>query len=232
MANLLQAKQIEKFTYGRMGIINFAATGTDDVVTTQITAAASSDSVPVQVGSTTAEGFITSGSDNKSLVIDSTTKQAIDDGLGNEVYGRLTEAAGVYTLSYYSIQSGTETSVDIGSVNIDFFVNYSYSFKNLPVNVLTRVNSTLVGEDPDNQSGRPIRNEKVTVTATNTLANLAYTPIANSLAIYVNGKAEAEGASEAFTRSGKVLTWSAANAEYTLNTTDDVVAHYNTLEAV
>lgn len=232
MANLLQAKQIEKFTYGRMGVINFAATGIDDVVTTQITSAASSDSVPVQVGSSTAEGFITTGSDNKALIFDTTTKQAIDDGLGNEVYARLTEAAGVYTLSYYSIQGGTETSVDIGTVSIDFFVNYSYSFKNLPVNVLTRVNSVLVGEDPANQSGRTIRNEKVTVTGTNTLANLAYTPIANSVALYVNGKAETEGVSEAFTRSGKVLTWSAANAEYTLETTDDVTAHYNTLEAI
>lgn len=231
MANLLQAKQIEKFTYGRMGIIGFAATGLSDVVTTQISSAASSDSVPVQVGSSTTEGFITTGTDNKALVVDTTSKQAIDDGLGNEVYARLTEAAGVYTLSYYSIQSGSETAVDIGTVTIDFFINYSYSFKNLPVNVLTRVNSTLVGEDPDNQSGRPIRNEKVTVTGANILANLAKNPIANSVALYINGKAETEGASEAFTRVGKVLTWSAVNAEYALATTDDVVAHYNTLEA-
>ena len=71
----------------------------------------------------------------------------------------------------------------------------------------------------------------MTVTGLNTLANLAKTPIDNSLAIYINGKAETEGASEAFTRVGKAITWSATNAQYDLETTDDVVAHYNTQEA-
>lgn len=232
MANLLQAKQIEKFLIGQMEISGFAATGTSDVVTTQVTSAASSDSVPVQVGGATTQGFITTGSNNKVYIVDSTSQEAFDDGDGNEVYGRLTEAAGVYTLTYYAIVSGTETNVDIGSRTIDFFVNYNFSFDNIPNDVLVRVKATIVGEDPRTQSGRPIRNEKVTVTATNTLSDLAYTPIDNTVALYVNGKAEAEGASEAFTRVGKALTWDATDAEYPLETSDDVVAHYNTLEAV
>ena len=233
MANLLQAKQIEKYLMGTMAISSFSATGISDVVTTQVTAAAGSDSVPVQVGSATTEGFITTGANNKALIFDSTTKEAIDDGSGNEIYGRLTEAAGVYTLTYFSIQSGTETSVDISKVTLDLTINYNYSFKNLPNDVYVRIKATFVGEDPDKAAGRSIRNEKLTVTGTNTFAapTLAYTPIANSVAIAVNGKVETEGASEAFTRSGKDLTWDATDAKYTLATTDDVVAHYNTLEA-
>jgi hypothetical protein len=231
MANLLQSKQIEKFQIAKMGVSAFSAAGTDDVVTTEITTAAGVDGVPVQVGSATTEGFITTGANNKAWVLDATTKTTIDDGLGNEVYGRLTEAAGVYTLSYYSIQSGTETAVTLSATTIDFFVSYNYSFKNLPNDALIRVNSVVVGEDPSGAGGRPIRNEKITVTALNTLANLAKTPIDNTVALYVNGKAEAEGASEAFTRVGKVLTWDATDAEYDLETTDDVVAHYGTLEA-
>lgn len=231
MANRLQPKQIEDYKIARMGVVNFTAAGTDDVVTAEITTAAGTDGVPVQVGSATTEGFITTGTNNKVLIFDTTTKAAIDDGLGNEVFGRLTEAAGVYTLSYFSIQSGTETAVSLSSTAIDFYVAYNYLFKDLPNDALIRVRAVSVGEDPSGAGGRTIRNEKVTVTALNTLANLAKTPIDNTVALYVNGKAEAEGASEAFTRVGKVLTWDATDAEYDLETTDDVVAHYNTLEA-
>ena len=231
MTNRLQPKQIEDYKIGRMGVLAFTAAGADDIVTTQITASAGTDGVPVQVGAATTEGFITTGANNKVLMVDAAAKQAIDDGLGNEVFGRLTEAAGVYTLSYFSIQSGVETAVTLASTSIDFFVNYNYLFKNLPNDILVRVNGTVVGEDPANQSGRPIRNEKITVTATNTLANLAKTPIANSIALYVNGKEEPNGAGESFTVAGKALTWIPANADYDLETTDSVSAHYNTLEA-
>jgi hypothetical protein len=231
MAQLLQSKQIEDYKIGKMGIIGFAASGTSNVVTPEITAAAASDGVPVQVGTSNTEGFITTGANNKALLVDNVTKGAIDDGEGNEVFGRLTEAAGVYTLSYFSIQSGVESPVTLPATTIDFFVNYNYSFKNLPNDILVRVNGTIVGEDPSSTAGRPIRNEKVTVTALNTLADLSFTPIDNSVALYVNGKAETEGASESFTRVGKVLTWDAIDAGYDLETTDDVTAHYNTLEA-
>jgi len=231
MATLLQAKQINKFTFAKIGSSGFSGAGVDDVVTAAITAAASVDNVPVQVGSSTALGFITTGANNKALVLNSTNKSAIEDGAGNEVYARLTEAAGVYTLSYYSLVAGIETAYSLPATTIDFYVNYSYSFDKLPVDSLVRINTVVVGEDPSNTSGRAIRNEKVNVTSLNTLANLAFLPIANSVALYVNGKAESEGASEGFTRVGKVLTWSATNGKYNLETTDTVIAHYNTLEA-
>lgn len=232
MANLLQPKQIKKPLIGRMGITGFTAAGTSNVVTTELTAAATADGVPVQVGTSSTEGFITTGTNNKALIVDATSKAAIEID-GNEVYGRITEAAAVYTLSYYTLVSGVETAATLAQ-DIDFFPAYNYDLKNLPNDVLIRVRATSVGEDPSSQSGRPIRNEKLTVTGTNTFASptLAYTPIDNSVAIYINGKAETEGASEAFTRSGKDLTWDATDAKYDLETTDDVVVHYNTLETV
>jgi hypothetical protein len=231
MANRLQPKQLEDYKIYPMGVAAFTADGNSDVVTTQITTAAGNDGVPVQVGTSTTEGFITSGANNKVWLFDASGKVAIDDGLGNEVYGRLTEAAGVYTLSYYSLQSGVETAYSFTSTSIDFYLNYNYLFKNIPNDANIRLRAVPVGEDPSSQSGRPIRNERVTVSALNTLANLAKTPIDNTVALYVNGKAEHEGASAAFTRVGKVLTWDATDAEYDLETTDIVYAHYNTLEA-
>ena len=39
------------------------------------------------------------------------------DGSGNVVYGRLTEASGVWTLSYYVLISGTETAYSFGSAS-------------------------------------------------------------------------------------------------------------------
>jgi len=231
MANRVQPKQIEDYKIGRMGVINFSAAGTSDIVTTEITSSAAADGVPVQVGAATTEGFITTGANNKVLMVDTLSKQAIDDGSGNEVFGRLTQAAAVYTLSYFSLVLGVETAVSLPAISIDFFVNYNYLFKNLPNDILVRINATIVGEDPVNQAGRPIRNEKVTVTGLNTINDLAFLPIANSVSLVVNGKSETEGASEAFTRVGKVITWDATDAGYDLETTDDVVAHYNTLEA-
>jgi hypothetical protein len=231
MANRFQPKQIEDYKIGRMGSANFSGSGASNVVTAAITTAASGDGVPVQVGATTTEGFITTGVNNKVLIFNTTSKIAIEDGFGNEVYGRLTEVVGVYTLSYFSIQAGVETSVVLAATNIDFYVAYNYLFKDLPNDILIRVRAVSVGEDPSSLSGRTIRNEKLTITALNTLSNLAKTPLNNTVALYINGKAEVEGASEAFTRVGKVLTWDATDAEYDLETTDDAVVHYNTLEA-
>lgn len=43
------------------------------------------------------------------------TDDEILDTLGNEVYGRVTESAGVWTLTYYVLLSGTETPYSFGS---------------------------------------------------------------------------------------------------------------------
>ena len=228
----LKPKQIDDNQISRMGVVNFAGVGASNVVTAEITSAASADGVSVLASSgvKASPGFSVTPGVNKSLLFDASSKEAIVDDSGNEVFGRLTQAAGIYTLSYFSIIAGVETSYVLPATPIDFYVSYNYLAKDFPYDANIRVTAVQVGEDPSGKTGRTIRNEKVTVTATNTLADIARTPLINSISLYVRGKSETEGASESFTISGKTITWIPAQAEYDLETTDDVTVHYNTLE--
>lgn len=232
MANRLQPKQIENNNIAPKVLINFSASGLSNVVTAEVTAAASADGVPLvaSTGTKASNGFIVTAPINKANIVDTVSKKAIEVD-SNEVFGRLTEAAGVYTLTYYTIQSGVETNVTLPATNIDFEVRYNYSFKDFPFDALIRVESIVVGEDPAGTGGKPIKNEVVTITALNTIANLSKTPIAGSLTIDVNGKTEHTGGSGAISVIGKAVTWSAVNAEYDLETTDTALASYFTLES-
>lgn len=104
----IQKEQVQRFNYLPLGVLNYSASGLNNVITTQLTSAASANtpySVPLQV-STDVEtmGYVTSPPWNKCLIQDPLTDSTFDDGFGNEVYGRITEAGAVYTLTYYSIQ--------------------------------------------------------------------------------------------------------------------------------
>lgn len=71
--------------------------------------------------------------------------------------------------------------------------------------------------------------EQVTVSAPDTLAPLTHAPSSGSLLLLIVNSAvyTAAGASPAFTASGTTLTWSSANAGFSLATTDVVLAVYN-----
>jgi hypothetical protein len=71
--------------------------------------------------------------------------------------------------------------------------------------------------------------EVITVTGQNTLNPLSFLPIPNTVQLYVNGHEEDSLAGGAFTVSGVNLTWVPANAGYNVQTTDRVVAVYQTL---
>lgn len=232
-------KQIFGFQEAWMTAGSFAATGTTDNVTTALTATTTADDVPLQPGTQApptqpeniVQGLVVTGSGNKVEIFDSATKRSIKNDEGYEIYGRLTEAAGVYTLSYY-FDDGTEQAQDIGSITIDFSVGYIYPMDKWPLDATRRLRITQIGEDPTSQVGRPINDEVVTVTALNTLADLAKTPSPNTTVwLAVNNLPAHEGASQSFTRSGKTITWDPVDAEYDLVTTDQVIAHYFTLEA-
>ena len=69
--------------------------------------------------------------------------------------------------------------------------------------------------------------EQVTVTGANALSNVTNTPDGRKVTLNVNGVVvPGGGASPAFTVAGKVITWSAANAGYALDTGDTVFATY------
>ena len=135
------------------------------------------------------------------------------------------------SITSWTIQSGVETSVVLPATNIDFEVRYNYQLKDFPFDALVRVESIVVGEDPAAGGGKPVKNETVTITGTNTVSDLAKTPIANTLYIDVNGKTEHTAGSGAISVVGKAVTWSSVNAEYDLETTDTAVASYFTLES-
>lgn len=92
--------------YGVQGTNITGATGTSDDVSALLVGETPSTAQNV-------EGIVVNAPHNYVHIFD-TSHDVIFDGSGNKVYGRLTEAAGVWTLSYYSNVAGTETAYSFG----------------------------------------------------------------------------------------------------------------------
>lgn len=233
---MIPAKQITKILQAFVRISAYAATGANDTITTPITTALSTAgnggvSVPLQVSSgNTVIGVVTASNFNRVQIFNSDTKLAMADENGNEIYGRLTESGGVYTLTYYVNDAGTETGYTFGSsTDIDFEFIYRFDFDRLPDSAVTSNKQRNVSDDPASIGGSDWFNEPITVTSTNTLDDLTHTPDTNTnIFLIVNGITVNAfgGGSAAFSVSGTSLTWSASNAGYALHTTDNVIAFY------
>lgn len=156
-------------------------------------------------------------------------EQRIADSAGNEVYGRLTQAAGVYSLGLFSLVSGIETSfVPANPITLDFVVTYQYTFEHLPSDSLVGGSIRHIGDDPASTAAR-IKDELLTVTALNTISALTTAYLVNGfIKLSVNGQEMDRfgGATAAFTCTGTTVTWSATNAGYSLVPGDRVVAKY------
>jgi hypothetical protein len=233
----VQAKQIDKILSAPIRVSAFSATGASSTVTTPITTALSTAgnggvSVPVQVSSSISViGIITASPYNRVEIYNATTKDKIKDSNGDEVFGRITEAGGVYTLTYYTLpDSGTETSYSaFSSTSIDFEFNYRFDFDRFPADGAIAITSRNVSQDP--ASGGGTYTEKLTVTGQNAIANLAKTPATSaSVILYVWGVAYDTFTTAHFSVSGKTITWSPSNAGFNIETTDRVVARYTTNE--
>jgi len=83
-------------------------------------------------GNATTPGVITSAPANKVSIIETATGTEIEDGTGKRVYGRLTEAAGVWTLNYYVNNAGTETAHNLASTNISVFYREVFTLATRP----------------------------------------------------------------------------------------------------
>lgn len=235
--NLIKSKQINKII-GCLVRVNAFTTGisTSDTVTTVLgtslaTAGVGGSSVPLQVSaSDTAEGVITTGPNNRVEIWDTLTKLKIQDGNGNEVYGRLTESGGVYTLSYYSIVSGTETAFTFDGRDIDFSYAYRFKFGKLSGDCLLQIGAVNVNDDPTVSKQGVEFCEELSVTALNTLSQLTYTPSAfPAYTFKVNGIAYCVGGSGPVSVSGTTVTWNPANI-YDIETDDCICICYHTLE--
>lgn len=232
-----KAKQINKLLAGYVRITGFSASGTDDDITADITsilATAGFEGSPVPVQPSTdvkTQGVVVVGN-NRAEIYDNNTQEKIDFS-SNEIYGRITESSGTYTISYFFLDNGSETIHDFTSPTaIDIEFPYRFQLGSLPTDVFIGLTTRNVHQDIEGGGGGRTVAELLTVSATNVVSDLGFAPDPiNNVTLFINGKEETQvGPTPPFTTSGKQINWSSANAGYDLETTDRVVARYTTLE--
>jgi hypothetical protein len=138
--------------------------------------------------------------------------------------------AGVVTLTYYYLVGGVETSYTFPSATtIDFEFNYRFEFKDLPTDAIIAIKQRNVQDDVANTGGK-LKVEKLTVSSLNTISALSVTPVAGkNVRLLVNGyPVDSISTSPAFTVVGTAITWNSSNADWDVETTDEVIAEYLT----
>jgi hypothetical protein len=236
---MVAAKQIKKNLSAAIRISGVSVSGNSANVSTAIgsvlaTAGDGGVSVPSQaLGGSNAIGVIVTNPNNRCEVYNATTKEKIA-GAGSEVYGRVTESGGVYTLSFFTLSGGAETTHSFASaISIDFEFNYRFDFVRFPADGIVGSKNRNVSDDPTGTAGASLFTEPLTVTALNTIGELSKTPNQVSNVMLVVNEAlyfPIGGASAPFSISGKVITWSTTNAGFNLDTTDVVRVRYTTNE--
>ncbi|NEP10848.1 MAG: hypothetical protein F6K14_11670 [Symploca sp. SIO2C1] len=230
---LIQSKQVSKVLAGHIKVSGFSASGGSSDVTTALgaavaTAGSGGVAVPLQPSPNEATvGVVTVG--NNRVEIDD---GGFDDGNGNEVYGRLTESGGVYSLTYYSLVGGVQTPYTFAAAtSIDFEFSYRFDFARVPADFAITSGYRVVGGGGSSSGGVNTYTELLTITATNTLANLTKTPdVTANVLLIVNGVVYSTLGNGEFSLAGKVLNWIPNNAGFSLEVTDKVVAQYTSLE--
>lgn len=144
MATLIQGKWLSsgakqtvlesKLVALRNVVTNFEANGGDDVVTTGVLAASATDTPQTDLSALGIyTGAVTGATDPLKVLIRAYgTDNGIDDGTGDEIYGVLTEATGVYTLTY---KKADGTAFSFGTATpIDFYFIEIYNEYSKPTN--------------------------------------------------------------------------------------------------
>lgn len=235
---LASARQIDKIQGAYVRIAGQAVTlsATSTAITTALTTALSTAgaggaAVVVQPSTGEGVGVVTTGANNRVEIFNSVSGAKFTVA-GEEVYGRLTEAAGVYTLTYFIRPTGgTETAAPFPvatTVSLEFV--YRFTFGLLPVDAGVSIGTRNVEQDPAaSAAGSETFSELLTVTATNTVSALTKTPApGTTMELYVNGLMYSPlGGTPDFTISGTTITWSAANAGFSILTGDRVIASYS-----
>lgn len=237
---LIKRKQIEATLDGYVRITSISATGTSTNISTTLstalaTAGRNGVSVPVQVSSgTEVMGVVTA---KRVEIFNGTTNLKFSDGSLNgndEVYGKITESAGVYTLSYFTSEAGIETAYSMPtSTSIIAEFPYRYDFARLPPDFALSIIQRNGSDDPKGGSSVNCQTEILAVTGSNTIANLTKTPnLTSNVSLFVNGidYDSLGGAGASFSVASKTITWSTVNAGFSVEVGDRVVANYTTLE--
>jgi hypothetical protein len=97
-----------------------AVTGTSLVVTTQLTGKTPSTN-------TTTKGVVVASTNNQVVLRDKNTTDDIVSPAGDRVYGRITESAGVWTLSFYTDIAGVETAFALSAQDVSWFYEELFS---------------------------------------------------------------------------------------------------------
>lgn len=237
----VQRDQIENIQASWVGVDGFTANGgSDDISTALSTALATAGeshvtkaaaAVPVQPSASKGVGVITTGATNRVEIFDGTTGDKIEEG-GREVYGELTEAGGVYTVTYfYDDATGAQTAYSFAAnTTIDLEIPYRFPFHLLPIDHAIAYSSRRVQTDVPGTSGGAIaKHEQLTVTALNTLSALSVAPNDPLLLVLnVNGVDyyPLKGVEAPVTSTGTTVTWRQDKAGFDLQTTYDVVARF------
>jgi hypothetical protein len=214
--SLIKAKQIDK-VLGTLRTASSAftvATGASVNVTTAFTGKTSG-------GSNTAVGVFTSSPANKVVIIISTTgKPLTDAGGANEVYGRLTFAAAVWTLTFYS-GNDVPYTISAGHPSLGVVANIIYG----EAVQLSNINATdviygldSIDETSVDSSRHAHVNEVIAVTSNGQTAfTLTGTPLDVTLVeMQVNG----QNMQDRISVSGTTVTYTAT--DFPLETTDTV----------
>lgn len=191
-------------------------------------------SVPLQISSDEdTPGVITSGDFARIEIWEALNQNKIaGDEDNNEVYGRLTESSGTYTLSYYFLnEAGVEQAYTFASATgINFSFNYRFNAAKLPADAAIGLITRQISQDPGGNRQK-VKKERLTVTAQNTLTDLS-TAIADStqLQLVVNGVVYFIGTGEPVTLTGQTPGWNPSafgtQESWNIETTDTVFAIY------
>jgi len=134
---------------------------TTEIQNVLLTAGENNQPVPFQVSNNNlVEGVVTLSPFNKTEIYSNQYKNKFDVN-GKEVYGKVTELSGVYTLSFFYLVLGVETSYVFNNNEIiDIEFNYNFSFYNLPYSAFVALKARNQADDPDGGLGSYIRNEQ------------------------------------------------------------------------
>ncbi len=102
-----------------------SVTGTSKDVTSLMTG-------KVSGGGSAAEGVLTDISHNRVDLIDPSTRTYFEDAQGQKVYGRITYAASVWTVSFYTNEAGVETAYSFSSSDVDILFREVFKSANRP----------------------------------------------------------------------------------------------------
>lgn len=107
-------------------------------------------------GADSAEGVITDPPNNKVAILDASTFTYLEDAEGQRIYGRLTWAAGVWTLTYYTNEAGVETAYNLSATDILITFRQVYRSGNRPT----------IGSDPTDQGTLDITSDVIDASTT------------------------------------------------------------------